>query len=149
MVSTYGLERMQSYMLSAKGPCAINLTMVAKASRCSSVLAQQQRHHQQHQQQHMGVHLEAGKAQEEAGADSDLIYKVTVASFNALAHIAHDMHAQDLHRPQLHIARQLLEVSQILHMLQLLHHRWPLQEEEDAFYIRLGVLNLKLEAFGI
>ena len=66
------------------------------------------------------AHLETGEAQEEAGTHPNLIHKVPVASFNSLAYIAHDMHAQDLHCPQLNISWKLLEVGKVLNRLQLL-----------------------------
>ena len=68
----------------------------------------------------LGADLEAWEAQEEAGAHSDLVYKIPVAGLNALPYIAHDVHAQNLHCAQLHIAWQVLEVCSILGMLCLL-----------------------------
>ena len=61
--------------------------------------------------------LEAREAQEEAGAHADLIDKVSVARFNALADIAHDMHAQNLHSASLDIAGLLCKVGQVFHTL--------------------------------
>ena len=70
-----------------------------------------------------------------------------MASFNALAHIAHDMHAQDLHRPQLHIARQVVKVRQILHMLRLLLRSPPLQQHTYTYTFD-AVFSVSAEGWG-
>ena len=63
--------------------------------------------------------LEAGEAQEQAGAHADLVHKVPVASFDALPDIAHDMHAQNLDSSSLDIAGQLCKLCQVLRPLHL------------------------------
>ena len=65
-------------------------------------------------------YLETGESQEQAGAHSDLIDEVPVTGLNALPHIAHDMHTQDLYCSQLDISWQLMEVRQVLYRLLLL-----------------------------
>ncbi len=80
-----------------------------------------------------GIYLETRKAQEQTGTQTDFIHKIPVTCFNALPHIAHDMHAQDLHRSQLDIAWQLLEICKVLYRLQLLAWR-PLQTHTRSFF---------------
>ena len=65
-------------------------------------------------------HLETGESQEQAGAHSDLVDKVSVTGLNALPHVAHDVHTQDLYCSQLDISWQLMKVRQVLYWLLLL-----------------------------
>ena len=44
------------------------------------------------------AHLQTGEADEEDGADSDLIDEVSMPGLDPLAHIIHHMHSHHLHR---------------------------------------------------